>query len=833
MAQRSQAKTTNKGNGSSELAGLTPEQQEMALRAAASILAERTQFAEKAGLSFYDTSTGVYKRSLFTAGGYNTKLTTDFYRARYERGGIAERIVEAYPRATWAGGASIVEDPDPGVETEFERAVIALFDRLDVWTRLLRADILAGLGRYSVLLIGADGDLDQELPRLNGPDGVISLTPRAEDKATIQDNELVTDSNDPRFGLPEFYRLDLGGTNTSVRTHWTRVLHITEGTLEDDVYGKPRLRAVWNLLDDLDKLVTGGAEAAWIRMQPGMQMDLDPTAQLTSAEQSAIEDQVDDYLHKLRRVIQTRGMKLNLLSSTVAGFGPNVDSVLQLISATTGIPHRILTGSERGELASSQDRNNWNDRGTERRREFAIPLVGQFINRLINYGGLPKPKEYEAVWPEIDELDETEKAEVAGKLATANKAQFDAGGGIILTANEIRDGVLGLGPLEEIDEGDEGNEPDTTSARRRLKAAKLRLACKRAPKTVLVSAEFDLTDNPPDEPEWKAVHRAADAHRDALARVFLGAWAEASEAIDAGAIEQALRQQDVQGAEQLVLSALNEADDHLASILPDRILAVLVDGGLSALRSVRARGSWIRAASAADVPLRAAQFHADFDATNPRALEWAARESSDQISKIAPETVLAMRELIAEGFREGIPPRRLAQQVRQWVGLRKDQIDAVRHLIAEMEAAEAGALITRVPPREGLREIAGFRVRVPAGGATEEWIAAQSARYSRMQLNLRARTIARTETLHSANQGQKELWFQARDRGDLAEDQKRVLIATPDARTRDAHAAAHGQIRGLDEPFDMGDGSTEPGQSPNCRCGQGLATPEDIERAAA
>ena len=37
-----------------------------------------------------------------------------------------------------------------------------------------------------------------------------------------------------------------------------------------------------------------------------------------------------------------------------------------MISAETGIPKRILTGSERGELASSQDRDNWFERYPER-----------------------------------------------------------------------------------------------------------------------------------------------------------------------------------------------------------------------------------------------------------------------------------------------------------------------------------------------------------------------------------------------------------------------------------------------------------------------------------
>lgn len=790
---------------------------------------------------------GTYRRDLHVALGYKRELEVQDYRGRYERGGIAERLVELMPRETWgAEGFDLVENPDPGVSTPFEEAFVDLADRLDLWSRLLRADIVAGWGRYSAILIGAPGSLETPMPRMSGPDDILYLKVLAEDRAKIE--SLVKDSEDPRFGAPEFYTLQLGGEEAgslsfggatssllTKKAHWTRIIHVAEGLLEDDVYGKPRLRAVWNYLDDLAKVAGGGAEATWKRLHPRTIFDLDPEVGDLSAEaEEALVDEIEEIVHDLKEHAITRGVTPHLLSHTVQAFGPNAHAILDLICATLGVPKRIFLGSERGELASTQDRNDFTRGPVDSRRQgFAAPLVREFTDRLIEHGALPEPTEYEVVLPALDELPEDEQAEIVSKFAAANQANVAAGGGLVITANEMRDAVLSLGPIEEIEDTgtealdepeDDGDEEPAVTVNTSLRAAKLRL-CKARGILPQPRAAFDLTDAPPDEPEWKAVHRAADAHRERFARAVAGAWADAADSLGLEALTDAL-ERGQEEATQLALSALDDVEARLQETLPDLILGVLVAGGEAALRSARSRGSWFRGAAS----FRGAAFEASFNQTNPRALAWAQDRSSGLITEIHPDTVAAIQDLIAQGFREGIPPRALARRIRQTIGLRSDQAQAIANLAADLRSAEPGALIERFPPRAGIRSQAGFRVRVPAGGATEEWVEQQVARYSRMQLNLRARTIARRETVFSANQGQRELWFQAQESGQIPSDQKRVWIATPDDRVRPEHLERDGHVVGVNEPWPWG---TEPGEEVACRCSQGLATPEDLERLAA
>lgn len=415
----------------------------MGLRTLASELISRAAFS-----SMLKTFDGA--RDLNKVLGYATELTTGKYRARYERNGMATRIIETFPNLTWRGGAELIEDEDPEKMTGFETAWDELNDRLQIWSVFERADILAGLGRYSVILLGVPGNFEEPLERANGPDNLVYLTPFAEDEAII--NTWDVDTNSVRFGLPLTYKLKrLGSTKGADRTvHYTRLLHIADGILDEPVYGKPRLRNVWNWLDDLDKIVGGGAEASWKRADQGMQIDVDPDIQLDPEGEQKLKDEVDEYINGLKRIVKTQGVKFNALGSDVSVFSQNASTIIDLISASTGIPQRVLMGSERGELASTQDKDNLDDRVSDRRDSFAKPVVVRpFVNTLIKIGVLPQPKQYDPRWPDQKKMTEGERVTVTQTLASANASQANANGEVIITPDEIRDRYLDLPPLKQ------------------------------------------------------------------------------------------------------------------------------------------------------------------------------------------------------------------------------------------------------------------------------------------------------------------------------------------------------------------------------------------------
>jgi uncharacterized protein len=414
------------------------------LRAAVSLLASRYQLAGAAGLTFEGS------RDMRKILGYKQQLDLADYRYRYFRGGLAGRIVDLAPNDTWSDGVELIEDEGNEDYTEFEQAVKDLDERLNLWSVFHRADRLAGIGRYGAILIGAPGALDTPLPARMTADQIVYLKPFAEDGLTVEERDLVSDSTLARYGMPMFYTMKaLGGTRaTTVRVHYTRVHHITDAPLDDLLYSQPRLERVWDLLDNLEKVTGGGSEAFFQRAHPGYHLNIDKDAKFRDRDKvlKDLDDEVEEFIHGLRRVVSTQGTEFTPLNATVAEFGKDAAAIIEQIAGSIAVPQRILLGSERGELASSQDKNNWDSRIKDRKTQVCGPFyIRPFFNTLINVGALPTPKQYSVFWPERDNQTDSDKMSIASKAATLNKLM----GEIIVTRVDIRDRILGWGPIDE------------------------------------------------------------------------------------------------------------------------------------------------------------------------------------------------------------------------------------------------------------------------------------------------------------------------------------------------------------------------------------------------
>lgn len=710
------------------------------MRTALSTLVHRMKFGNTLSRFSFGTI-----RDTYTALGYPAKLSPEVYRDSYERDDIAGRIVEAYPRATWSAGALIVEDENPETTTTFEKEVTILYERLDVWSSLMRADILSGLGEWSILWMVSDG-----LPNTPLQSNKIHyLAPVGQDKASIKSS--IKDVTNPRFGLPEFYTVQTDAGSFDV--HWSRVLHVASGRLDSRVNGAPELESVWNRLEDLRKVVGGGSEAAWRRMDPGTIFDLDKDAEIDEEAENDFSEQVDEFYHGFRRYITSRNLKPTPLTAPVHNFGPNVKSIVSLIAGAKGIPMQILLGSELGMASAKKDGENFDQRSAERQLMFAEPLVRELTDGFIAQGTLPEPADgYIVVWPSTGDVDDTDRSLITERLARANKAQTDADGTIVLSSAEIRQDVWGkMDPL-----GDNA----TRDAHR-------------------AAADVD----PLSDVDFAATHAAADRHRDAFATAVEAVWTDADVVTDLSDVD----------------AMLTAVDDALADILPAAIFDTLADGGQSAMEVSRSRRSFFRTVSQ-----RFAQFELDFDVTNQRALDWAQGRSSQLITEIGPETRAAVQTVIADGISAGRPPAQIARDINRVVGLRSDQVDALSSFFDRLDSAEPGATVF----------MGDTAVKVPAAGPSVDFVDGQVERYAKRLRKQRSILIARTETLRASNEGQRQLWLQAQDRGDLPATLQRTWI-----HNTKRHADRAGTVIGVTESWPWG---TEPGEEPNCGCAQGL-----------
>jgi hypothetical protein len=416
---------------------------------------------------------------LATALGWPVRLTAADYARRYQRDPLAQRIVDIYADYTWRLAPRITDDAQADPVTPFEAAYQTLAEAHHlpmVWQQL---DRLLGLGHYAVLLLGVDDGLPLAQP-LRRARALTYVRPYSEEWATIE--AWNTDETSPRYLKPDLYRLDIGRGNADLvatRTardarptlvHWSRLVHVTENSFDGGITGTPRLRSLWNALEDL-VLLYGSSTLMFYRGGIGRYVAAlrDGAQPPTGQEKEVLQQHFDEFIADLRQMLRVQGMDVRLLEASIASPKDQIEAHLALIASGAGIPQRILYGSERGELASSQDQTDWETTITSRQHNIMAPLfVHATLDRLIASGILPPPQggEYDVLWPPSRSTNPIRQAEIAERMGRALAAYIAGQGELVVPVGEFRERYLGLEaipeggfPEEELDREEPEEEP--------------------------------------------------------------------------------------------------------------------------------------------------------------------------------------------------------------------------------------------------------------------------------------------------------------------------------------------------------------------------------------
>ena len=442
-----------------------------------STMMNRARLAGAAGQQFAG------QRDMYEVCGYHRVLEINDYFDMYERGDICGRIVDAYPDATWGEPPAIVV-PD-SKDDDGSPVAIEAFDDLakkhQIWRTLHRLDRLTNVGHYGVLVIGLDGGEPMYTPAGGNDHGLLYLQPHSE--RTVQIIEWEDSPQSPRYGLPKMYRVEAGTNWTGrgagrvfLKVHHSRVIHVAERPLEDISIGTPRLKRVANRIMDVDKLLGGGAEIFWQNAAQIMALKAEAETEFDLAAKEDMENQIEEMQHGLRRWLRLRGVEPQQLAGTMNADPSNlIDKEMDFIAGATGIPKRILIGSERGELASSQDETAWSNRIMERREQHAGPnIIEPLIDRLMGFGCLKK-QPYEVQWPDEDTLGEEARATIAKTKAEAMSAYNGMPGNeLIATPAEVREmiGFEGPPPAPPVEEPINEGDPEVVEQFSALRRAK-------------------------------------------------------------------------------------------------------------------------------------------------------------------------------------------------------------------------------------------------------------------------------------------------------------------------------------------------------------------------
>lgn len=187
-----------------------------------------------------------------------------------------------------------------------------------------------------------------------------------------------------------------------------------------------------------------------------------------------------------------------------------------------------------------------------------------------------------------------------------------------------------------------------------------------------------------------------------------------------------------------------------------------------------------------------------FDIVNPEAVAFIRDHAGELIREFGQSSLEAIRDLIGQAFREGIPPGKLAQMIADsGIGLTSRQVSS----------------------------IARFRQGLIDAGRSEEQIRRMVERMAQRALKYRARLIARTEIMRASREGSQALWRQAAEKGliDVARARQK-WSAGPEIVGRDGQSypcpiceALDGIKVRLGEEFPNGAGEGPP-RHPACRC---------------
>ncbi len=384
------------------------------------VMIARMAWALGAGLSFGGD------RDYYKVFGWKRTPGHVDYVTKYLKQDITQRVINAPVKALWTDQPHLEGGP------RFNKAWKELVDdhQVALYYNISRADIFAGLGMFSLLLIGIDDGLALSQPvNKSRKNKVLYMQPYME--ASIEILKLDDDTASPRFGKPLMYRITPGeslmknattllnaGGKRSFDVHYSRVLHMADNCMENTVIGHSRLEPIYNLLDDLQKVSGGSAETYWLTANRGLQVDVDKDMELEGDDADALADEVDEYEHGVRRVLRTRGVKITNLGSDVADPRGPFNVLIALLAANTGIPQRVLIGAEAGQLASQQDRANWAVQVRERASHWGEPkVVKPLVFQLVDMNVLPPPKNFEVIWPEPFKMSPLERGQTSAQQA--------------------------------------------------------------------------------------------------------------------------------------------------------------------------------------------------------------------------------------------------------------------------------------------------------------------------------------------------------------------------------------------------------------------------------
>jgi hypothetical protein len=399
--------------------------------------------------------------------GWPEQLCFDQLHRMYSRSGLAAAAVDKTIGKTWQTMPALWESEEPA-ESTAEEEIRKHFARRKIWRSFMDADRRSMVGEYAgaIILVRDGKQLDQPVERVaKGIENVVGVIPAWQGQLTVAEWDTIQTSE--TYGEPLFFQFDeqaLGSTQTTatgksqIRIHRDRILIWSDdGTLNC----RSALEPGYNDVSDAEKIKGAGGEGFWKSARGAPIVEAKDGQDIKTVMQSmgfntadeakkALDERVDDFQSGFDKFLMIGGFQAKPMQITLPQPKEFWEPCVQSFAASMSIPFKVLVGNITGERASTEDAQEWAQTNMSRRENRVLPVLYEFIERLVAWGVLEK-KDWTIGW---DSLLEDSPDDKLGRAKIMSEINQTLGAEPAFLPDEIRE-TAGFKPSDEVEGWDE------------------------------------------------------------------------------------------------------------------------------------------------------------------------------------------------------------------------------------------------------------------------------------------------------------------------------------------------------------------------------------------
>lgn len=299
------------------------------------------------------------------------------------------------------------------------------------------------------------------------------------------------------------------------------------------------------------------------------------------------------------------------------------------------------------------------------------------------------------------------------------------------------------------------------------------------------------------QPAWKKYHEIADKAKPKVRRKFLKAIAALQDTVIIAAVNRALEQGDIAGAENAIdWQVFDEKFAEVEAVIESVALECIKPYGKELAEATAKEALFYTLDIGLPEELPQIGAYIAFDLKNPEAIAWARARAAELIVEVSDETKAGVRAIITDALEIGKHPYKTAKQVKQFVGLTERQAKAVLNFRSRLEA-------------KGVYSVSDIDRKVE--------------RYRKKLLKYRSEVIAREETIRASKEGNLKVMESAINEGFVDPGiMVRRWLTVPDDRRCILCLEMDGETVPLLEPYSIG--TMVPHRHIMCRCSESIET---------